>query len=365
MFKFIHASDFHLDSAFGALPARKAAARRRESREMMDRLAVYVREHDIDAVLLAGDLFDSASVYQETGEQLAAALGRMQARVFIAPGNHDWYGPNSPWTRVQWPDNVTVFQEDRITSVEVPAWNAVFHGAAFTTPERRLGFLRGYMCPRDGKVHIGILHGEPESGEPRYAPIRKTEIASSGFHYLAMGHVHRRSEPMQIGGTLCAWSGCMEGHGFDELGEKGFYEGIVSNDGAVEVNFVPFARHRYVSVKVDVTGQSPKEALLAALPEGTEQDLYRISLVGETGEGGVDTAALQEDLDSRFYALELRDHTEMSQDLWQRAGEDSLRGLFLRELLSQREEASTEQAREMIDRAARFGLAALDHRDLG
>ena len=103
MIRFLHGADFHLDSAFGALPAQRAAERRRESRELLFRLADYVNGHDIDLVLLAGDLFDSASPFRETGEQLAAALGQMRARVFVAPGNHDWYGPGSPWeTRACW-----------------------------------------------------------------------------------------------------------------------------------------------------------------------------------------------------------------------------------------------------------------------
>ena len=57
MLRFIHAADFHLDSAFGALPAQQAAARRRESRELGYRLANYVNSHGIGLVLLAGDLF--------------------------------------------------------------------------------------------------------------------------------------------------------------------------------------------------------------------------------------------------------------------------------------------------------------------
>lgn len=365
MFKFIHAADFHLDSAFGSLPARQAAARRRESRELVERLADYVREHHIDAVLLAGDLFDSSSAYRETGERLAAVLGRMPAQVFIAPGNHDWYGPGSPWERIAWPDNVVIFREDHLTSVEVPAWNAVFYGAAFTGPEQRTGFLSGFHAPQDGRLHIGVLHGEPETGEPRYAPVRKEEIATCGLHYLAMGHVHKRSEPMRIGGTVCAWPGCIEGRGFDELGEKGFYEGAVADDGTVEVTFVPFARHRYYCLEVDVTGQDPQKAVEATLPDYTDQDLFRILLTGETGEQGVDLDALRESLGSRVYALELRDHTVMSEALWSRAGEDSLRGIFLRELLERRNRAETAEEREIVDRAARFGLAALDHRDLG
>ena len=103
----------------------------------------------------------------------------------------------------------------------------------------------------------------------------------------------------------------------------------------------------------------------AALPPDTAGDLYRILLTGETVEGGAGAAGLQEALADRFYALEVRDHTRMAEDLWRRAEEDSLRGLFLRELRSRREAAEDEAARAEIDLAARFGLAALDHRDLG
>ena len=101
-----------------------------------------------------------------------------------------------------------------------------------------------------------------------------------------------------------------------------------------------------------------------ALPQETEQHLYRILLTGETGESGIDAAAMREAFADRFYALEIRDHTRMAEDLWARAEEDSLRGLFLRELRAKWNAAVTEEERETVTRAVRFGLAALDHRDL-
>lgn len=364
MLRFIHAADFHLDSAFGALSARQAAARRRESRELAFRLANYVNGHGIELVLLAGDLFDSGSAFRETGEQLAEALGQMQAKVFIAPGNHDWAGPGSPWLTVDWPENVHIFREARLTAVELPEWGLTIHGAGFAGPEQTAGFLAGFTAPADGRVHIGLLHGELDGAEARYDPIRREEVAASGLSYLALGHIHRRTEPLTFGGTLCAWPGCPEGRGFDELGEKGFYEGVVDDAGKVALTFVPFARRRYEILEVDVTGQPPRAALEAALPADAAQHLYRILLTGETGEGGVDAAALQESLADRFYALEIRDHTRMAEDIWARAEEDSLRGLFLRELRSRWNAAKTEEERETVTQAARFGLAALDHRDL-
>ena len=364
MLKFIHAADFHLDSPFGALTTQQAAARRRESRELAFRLANYVNQQGIDLVLLAGDLFDSNSAFRETGEQLAQAFGQMRARVFVAPGNHDWYGPGSPWLTVNWPENVTIFRENLLTAVDIPEWNLTIHGAAFTGDQQTAGFLAGFAAPEDGRTHIGLLHGEVDPAEDRYGPIRREEIAGSGLPYLALGHIHKRTEPFRCGGTLCAWPGCPEGRGFDELGEKGFYQGTLEN-GAVSLRFVPFARRRYEILEVDVTGKDPRAALEAALPPDTAQHLYRILLTGETGEGGANAPALREALADRFYALDIRDHTRMAEDVWKREHEDSLRGLFLRELRAKWKAATTEEERETITRAARFGLAALDHRDLG
>lgn len=365
MLKFIHGADFHLDSAFGAMPARQAAARRRECRETLFRLADYVNRENVQLVLLAGDLFDSASAFRETGEQLAQALGRMKARVFVAPGNHDCVAGGSPWQTVSWPENVTVFRENRMTAVEVPELGVTVHGAAFTAPEQSAGMLTGFAAPADGRVHIGLLHGELEPAEARYDPIRREEIATSGLTYLALGHIHKRTAPLTFGRTVCVWPGCLEGHGFDELGEKGVYQGTLSDDGGVSLEFVPFALRRYEILAVDVTGKDPRQAVEEALPAETEKHLYRILLTGETGEGGVDAAGLREALAERFYALDIRDHTRMAADIWARAGEDSLRGLFLRELRTKWDAARSEEERETVTRAARFGLAALDHRDMG
>ena len=366
MLKFIHAADFHLDSAFAALPPGRASERRRESRELPFRLADYVNAHGVQLVLLAGDLFDSAAPYQETGKALAEALGRMKARVFATPGNHDWYGPGSPWVTVDWPENVHIFREATMTSVDLPELGVTVHGAAFTSPEQGSSLLAGFTAPEDGGVHLGLLHGETDPTEARYNPLGREEIAASGLSYLALGHIHKRGEAGTCGRTLCAWPGCPEGRGFDELGEKGFYEGVIDGGGTVSLTFVPFAGRRYEILEVDVTGKpSPRAAVEAALPEDTAGDLYRILLTGEAGEGGGDAKALETALAGRFYALEVRDHTRVAADVWARAGEDSLRGLFLRELRARWDAAGDEAEREAVVQAVRFGLAALDHRDLG
>ena len=49
----------------------------------------------------------------------------------IAPGNHDFLGGGSVWETVDWPENVHIFQEPRMTALELPELCAVVHGAAF------------------------------------------------------------------------------------------------------------------------------------------------------------------------------------------------------------------------------------------
>ena len=78
----------------------------------------------------------------------------------------------------------------------------------------------------------------------------------------------------------------------------------------------------------------------------------------------MDLKVLRQTLEERFYRLELRDETAVARDVWARADEDSLRGLFLKNLLRRKAAAQTEEERARIDRAARIGLAALDKRDI-
>lgn len=80
------------------------------------------------AVLLAGDLFDSARVYRDTLEALRAALAACRCPVFIAPGNHDALLPGSPYLENGWPENVHIFRTAEPERVSLPELDV--YGAA-------------------------------------------------------------------------------------------------------------------------------------------------------------------------------------------------------------------------------------------
>lgn len=362
MVKVLHAADFHLDSAFGALTAAQARERRGEMRDLLDRIAQKANDEKVDIVLLAGDLFDGAAIYRETAEALAETLGEIYARVFISPGNHDPYVPGGVYAAVDWPENVTIFKYGMVESVELPELNCVVHGAAFRDASQTESFLRGFAAPEDGRIHVAVLHGDVTNAESDYAPIRKEDIAKSNLHYLALGHVHQFSGVQKAGKTFYAYPGCAEGRGFDELGEKGVLCGRVSAD-EVEMRFVPMACRRYEILTLDITGRDAAQVLEEALGSDAKKNIYRVILTGETDEAGVEVAKLQETFAPCCYHLEIRDCTRVGEDIWGRAEEDSLCGLFLKDLREKYDAAETGEQREAVELAARFGLAALMKRD--
>ena len=363
MLKFIHAADLHLDSAFAALGVEKARQRRREGRFLVERLAELTRREGADALLISGDLFDGREVYPETLECLRHCFASLDARVFIAPGNHDPYRSGGAYERVNWSENVHIFKSETIEAVEWAEKNAVIYGAAFTAAQRFDYPLAGFAAPKDGRVHLMVLHGDVCGGESSYGAIRSDEIAASGLHYLALGHVHQRSVPEKTGETVWAYPGCTEGRGFDETGEKGVLVGEIG-EGSMALRFHPLAKRKYEILTVDVTDRDAEDAVRQALPASAETDHIRVRLVGETGEKGIDCCRLQEKLGGLCYALELRDETTLRIDLAEAAAEDSLRGLFLRRMREKIAAAETEEEKRIAEDALRMGLAALSGREI-
>ena len=362
MLHILHGADLHLDAPFTGLSAEQARQRRAELRELPRRLAELARERGADLVLLSGDLFDGSDPYAETAQALARALGQTGCPVFIAPGNHDPYGPRSPYALLSWPENVHIFRTAAMEAVPLPKLGCTVWGAAFTGVSREDSPLDGFAAPRDGDVHIGVLHADVE-GKGRYAPLPESDIAASGLTYLALGHIHACSGLQRAGETAWAYPGCPEGRGFDELGEKGCLW-VTVDDTTVEAEFLPLARRRYRLVEADVSqAVSPEDALRSALPADARDDILRVVLTGESGVEGLDLAPLKALAETKCWSAQVLDRTTVRRDLWSRAEEDTLTGLFLRQMRLRLDGAADEEERGRLEEAVRFGLAALEHRE--
>ena len=351
MIKALHAADFHLDSAFSSLPPEKAASRRREQRAALEQLAVLCE--DCDLVLLSGDLFDSARIYRDTLDALKRFFAAVDAEIFIAPGNHDYLTQGSPYLTEDWGERVHIFTSNTVERVRLDACDV--YGAGFTAQEMP-PMLGDFRVSDPDRLSFMVLHGDLQANSV-YNCVSAEAVAASGLDYLALGHIHK-AEVRKFGSTVCAWPGCLMGRGFDECGEKGVYKVTLDKTGC-RTEFIPLRTRKYEILTVDA-GDNALASIDAALPVRTEDDCYRILLTGESD--AIDLPALQAALEPRFYSLSVRDCTVPKQALWAAAGNDTLRGHFLRDLKEQYDTADEGQRRK-IAAAAKLVTALMDGRE--
>src|SRR5689334_18689288 len=150
-------SDLHLDTAFGWAGPALGEKLRRQLRGTLDRIAALAEQTRADALLCGGDLVEQARVTPETLAHLRATFAALGLPVHITPGEHDWYGPASPYRHVDWTSNVHVFTEARLTPVTLDDGLTLW-GAAHRSPASTDGFLDGFSAGRDG-VNLALFHG--------------------------------------------------------------------------------------------------------------------------------------------------------------------------------------------------------------
>lgn len=349
--KLIHSADLHLDSAFEAM-GEKAAARRGEQRQMLNRIASAVKTENADLLLLAGDLLDTGFAYAETTKELLEVLSSISCPVFISPGNHDYYTPSSPYARLAFPENVHIFKSPEMSAAELTQLGAIIYGAGYNDITCR-PLLQGFAAPkRSGIFNIGILHGKVGTSQMQYSPMTEEEIAASGLDYLALGHVHTYGGLQKAGETYYAYSGCPEGRGFDECGEKGILCIELSEDSC-SARFIETALRKYDIINADIGGN------LDEIITPRKDDIIRIILRGACS-GAPDIKAISEKYRNYFFALDIKDSTTIRRDMWEFCGENSLKGIFLRSMKQQLDAAQSDEDREIIISAVRWGVAALD-----
>jgi len=348
MLHILHAADLHLDSPFSGLSPEQAAARRSLQRQLPDQIVDLANARHCDLLLLAGDVFDGSRVCPETIEAMQTAFARCNARIFIAPGNHDPYHDQSPWAVCRWPEQVHIFTGAQ-DCVSLPELGCRVWGAAFPS-----AVCHDVLEPvtSQGLVEIGVYHGDPEH-PGSYQHLSPADLDRCGLDYLALGHIHKPSLPKKAGAVWYGWPGAAMGRGFDETGVHGVFH-VKLDAGRCETEFLPLSGPRYEILTVPA-GQSPQ------LPPDSEQVICRMILTGETEPPDLET--LHQQLSPRFLSLELRDATTPPQSLWAACGDETLRGKAL-EILKHRYDTEQGEARQTAALAARLVLAALEGREL-
>ena len=163
---------------------------------------------DVDAVVIAGDLFDHPRVPESVLEWAAAELDRARRPAVLLPGNHDALHEGSVHDRFeveQRCDAVQLLDDPEGSMVDVPGTDIVVWGRGMVdhTPEFRP--LAGVPAKPPGKWGVVAGHGlVHEEGARRHhsSPITEADLDVGGWDYIALGHHHRykvvRSHPTPV-----------------------------------------------------------------------------------------------------------------------------------------------------------------------
>lgn len=349
--KLIHTADLHLDSPICSMSdVNRAGKRRDEILSTFGRIVDLAEKQNAQAVLIAGDLFDDNRITQRASDYV---LDRIRSHpgldFYYLRGNHDSAAFAADGAI---PENLHLF-DDSLTAYRLSG-DVILYGSE--NP-----YALADAAPFDPqKINLAMLHGDlsdfAADCPDKAGALPIDRFARKNLNYLALGHIHSYSEiPLDERGRAC-YSGCPNGRGYDECGEKGVILLEIA-DGRITKEFLPTSDRHYHRVTVDVTDLTDAYSCLCRIRETLSDiptdDCVRIGLVGSRSEeDAVDLRSLSDGLPD-YFDLRLKDETAFTLSEEELAGEISLRGEFLRLV----------QASDMRDEEKRLtllcGLAAL------
>jgi len=253
-----------------------------------------IDEH-VDALLIAGDLYDGDQTSMKTARFLAGELGRLskaEIRTFIIRGNHD--ALSKVTKELVLPDLVKLFggRAEHVLIERGPGEKPVaIHGLSFANPTAPDSLLPKYKQAISDAINIGIMHtsigGAP--GHDPYAPCSPVDLQATGYEYWALGHIHKRS--VVSGSATIVMPGMPQGRDINEDGPKSVTLVSIADDGTVSLEEKQTALAEFSRVTIDASGQSEWSALAHALSDALKQAransaspelVVRLAIEGET-----------------------------------------------------------------------------------
>ena len=367
MIKIFHTGDNHLDSAFARLSLSARERERARQRELFAKMMQFVRENDYDLVLISGDLFDSPTVSPETEQAVIGAFSRLSCPVVISPGNHDPYSLVSLYSNDKLPSNVYVFNTQELQVFDFDELGVKVCGYAFMSDEYLSSPLTAVDLSALDGVKLLCAHGELGVSASKYAPISLKALEEAGFRYTALGHIHKRTDPIRIGDGFAAYCGFPEGRAFDEEGEGGALS-VTIEDDFMRVERLEFSERCYLYDSIDVSGVKSDCEMIEKISAYFEEEGYdentavRLTLSGSLPiDYTPDRSLVERMISPKLLELEIIDRTLTEIDQRSLENDYTLRGEVYRTLKPKLESDDPEEQRRAAE-ALKVALLAIEGR---
>ncbi len=349
--KIIHCADLHLDSTMESnLSSAQAKQRREEIYETFAKIVDYARDNGVKVIIIAGDMFDTKNSQIRIRNRVRDLISAAADIDFLyLKGNHD-----SADIFTEAPANLRTFNDGitRYSYGNVDIYGSESSSAVYTD-----------LAPERDRLNIVILHGQTVSGNTvGEGLINIPALANRNIDYLALGHIHSyKCGRIDERGIYC-YSGCLEGRGFDECGDKGFVL-LDAERGGITHTFVPFARRRLHDVTVALEGAMTNNDITSSIDKAVADipadDMVKIVLTGEIDEEtDIDTVYISRLYSERFKFVKAYNKTSLLIDYEAYRNDISLKGEFIR--LVSEENLDDAEKRQII----LTGLRALAGREI-
>lgn len=335
--KIIHCADIHLDSKMESnLTKEQAKERKNEILMTFFDMVDYAEENNVEAIIIAGDLFDSKRVSVTTKNLVYdCIISNPKIDFLYLSGNHD--SDNFISEMKEKPSNLKLFSNEWT----IYKYDEVSIYGAELSQDNSIS-LYNTLIPEKSETNIVVLHGQ----ESKYENKDKTEIINIAnlknryIDYLALGHIHSyKCEKLDNRGVYC-YCGCLEGRGFDECGEKGFVL-LNARQGKISHEFIKFAKRSLYEIHVDISGKDTTSEVLEAVNHElsgiSEDSLVKIILEGRVNiDSERDIAYLLQKLSANFYFVKIYDQTKLAIHIEDYQYDISLKGEFIRLVMGTR-----------------------------
>lgn len=299
-FTFLHCADVHLDRALRGLPPdpRLTPELKGATRTAFSAMVSTAIEEGVAFVVIAGDLYDTDWNDFSTGRHFIREMGRLRTAnipAYLLFGNHDAAQEMIKGKSLPLPDNVHVFSGKTPQTYRIEALDVALHGQSFDQREVVDNLAATYPPPVPNAFNIGVLHTALEGHPPHaaYAPCDRKQLASHGYEYWALGHVHGYQEVSTQ--PWIVYPGNLQGLHVNEVGARGAVLVDVDGGQVTGVHRIYPDVLRWFRIDVDMTGATHFDEFstrLAPLLQaaGHEADgrpiCVRITLSGDTAIAG-------------------------------------------------------------------------------
>jgi len=318
------------------LSKEKARERKNEILLTFEKMVQYAKKQEVKAIIIAGDMFDKKNITQKAKNMVKSQIILNPEIDFIyLKGNHDEI--NFLEDEEEFPSNLKMFNDQKWITYEYE--DLSISGIEFGN-QREYNIYNSLILDKN-KINIVVMHGQESQRDikDKTEIINLKELKNKNIDYLALGHIHSyKLEKLDNRGIYC-YSGCLEGRGFDECGEKGFVLLNIENK-KIETEFISIAKRNLYEVKVDITGVTENYEIEQKIERSTEniseENLVKIILTGKVEIGTTrDIDYLIKKYEENFYCVKIYDETTSNIDYMKHQNDASLKGEFIRLILGQ------------------------------